>query len=187
MNFLQNKVPNNKWLASEKHLLIKQKLKPVVFPIDQEVKDNMYKMIDYVRMSQNPYLNDTQKIRPAIGIAANQIGANYQMYYVLLDKGKRKHEFAFINPQMKVINSSSFVALKNGEGCLSVKKAHPGLVPRNLKIEITAVDFFTNNKVSIKAQGILAIVFQHEQKHLNGELFYELINTVEKNKIRKIN
>jgi peptide deformylase len=67
--------------------------------------------------------------------------------------------------------------LPKGEGCLSVKENHKGIVPRHTRIGVKAIDLLHDNKpIEIDAEGILAICLQHEIDHLSGVLYYDHIN-----------
>ena len=66
--------------------------------------------------------------------------------------------------------------LKQGEGCLSVKDIHEGLIYRPARIKVKAYDAINKKDVTIKASNYLAIVFQHELDHFNGTLYYDHIN-----------
>ena len=57
------------------------------------------------------------------------------------------------------------------EGCLSVP-GYYGDVERFNKITVKGIDPH-NKKVTIKAEGFLARIFQHEIDHLEGHLFIE--------------
>lgn len=140
----------------------------------------MQKLIDWVRFSQDKKLNQDHEMIEAIGIAAPQIGANIDMHYILLpifDEKKQKTtyaEHALINPKI-IARSEQLAALKHGEGCLSVDKKHEGFVPRSYKIHVTGYDYLKKKNVSLTLRGYEAIVFQHEQDHLEKHLYYHHI------------
>jgi len=83
--------------------------------------------------------------------------------------------YAVINPQ--VVRRSR--EMEEGvEGCLSV----PGLVgevPRHQAVTVKGLDV-QGRKVRIKAEGLLARVFQHEIDHCDGILFIDHIDDPEK-------
>jgi len=137
-------------------------------------------------VSQDKKLNSSQKLIEAVGIAAPQIGVNIRMYYILVrffdEKTNRTTyvEHALINPKING-KSKQIVALENGEKCLSVdnfntNKKHEGLVPRSYKIHVSGYDFLKNKHVNLVARGFEAIVFQHEQDHLEKKIYYHHIN-----------
>jgi peptide deformylase len=106
-----------------------------------------------------------------IGLAANQIGLNIQVFVARVN-GKL---YSFFNPE--IIKSSEEILIED-EGCLSVPKTY-GKVERNEKVVLSAYD--KNNKpVKVKAVGVLARVFQHEVDHLNGILFIDKAKEIRK-------
>lgn len=97
------------------------------------------------------------------GVAGPQVGASKRIF--VYDIGEGPH--AFINP--KIISSGGEDWMI--EGCLSI----PGLqgeVPRAERVVVTGIDE-NGEKVKIKANGLLARVFQHEIDHLDGTLFVD--------------
>lgn len=98
-----------------------------------------------------------------LGLAAPQIGVSKRVF--VYDVGEGKH--AIINP--RIVKSSGEEAAV--EGCLSI----PGLqgeVPRALRVTVVGLDE-NGAKVKIKAEGLLARVFQHEIDHLDGMMFVD--------------
>ena len=115
-------------------------------------------------------------MRPAVGIAAIQLGIPKKMLAVVVpDEEGNSQEFALANARI-VSESVQLSYLKNGEGCLSVEKEHQGLVPRHARITVKAYDLLQNKEITIKASDYLAIVLQHEIDHFSGTLFYDRIN-----------
>lgn len=112
-----------------------------------------------------------------VGLAAPQVGVDSRLFVVdIPDFGKR----VFINPQ--IIETSIEVSCAE-EGCLSV----PGLwhdVERPSSIVVQAQD--EKGKVfTLKADGLLARAIQHENDHLNGVLFIDRLEEVEREKMVK--
>lgn len=98
-----------------------------------------------------------------VGLAANQIGIPLKLF--VYDVGDGPH--AMINPRI-VKKSGSQIGT---EGCLSI----PGLqgeVDRANVVVIEGLDE-NGNEVTIKGEGLLARVFQHETDHLEGKLFID--------------
>ena len=160
--------------------ILRQKCEEVVFPMEKQDKDTLQRMLQYVRDSRDDELAEKYNLQPAVGIAAPQIGVLKQMTAVVLDvedKNGDYHtvEYALVNPKI-VSHSVKQAALATGEGCLSVREEHTGLVPRAKRIRVKAFDLIQNKEVDIRARGHLAIVLQHEIDHLQGVLFYDHIN-----------
>jgi len=64
------------------------------------------------------------------------------------------------------------------EGCLSF----PGIflkIKRAQEVEVEGLDI-NGNEIKLKAQGLLARVFQHEIDHLDGILFFNRLNPIKK-------
>ena len=179
---LQNKKPEASWITQDTKPSLLQACADVIFPLTTKDENTMQRMIDWVRASQDEEFNSNNILTEAIGIAAPQIGENVKMNYILLPVSnqnetiKKYYEHALINP--KIIGKSKQIGyLKQGEGCLSVtNQRHEGLVPRSYKITVTGYDYLKKKNVTLTARGYEAIVFQHEQDHLEGKLFYHHIN-----------
>jgi peptide deformylase len=100
---------------------------------------------------------------PGVGLAANQIGVDKQVFVYDVGDGPS----VLLNPKIVRRRGSQLAT----EGCLSV----PGLqgdVRRASNVIAEGQDM-DGNKVQIKAEGLLARVFQHEIDHLNGTLFID--------------
>ncbi|WP_374696207.1 peptide deformylase [Spiroplasma endosymbiont of Polydrusus formosus] len=178
---LQNEIPTKDWLVFDNTSSIRQSSKEVAFPLASDNELVMKKLIDFVKYSQDPQKNNGHAIRPAVGLAAPQIGHNIKMYYIRIEdtdeetETKKITEHAMINP--KIIGKSNQLAcIKEGEGCLSVNGDKEGLVPRSFRIIVEGYDYLKQQQVTITVRSYEAIVFQHEQAHLEGKLYYDLIN-----------
>ena len=108
-----------------------------------------------------------------IGLAANQAGIDLRLV-VIETKDKI---WKIINPQIRKKRGSIVFE----EGCLSF----PGLSLKIKRAKEVWVDFLDvdGNKVSVKAEDILAVAFQHEVDHLDGILFIDHISYLERLKI----
>ncbi|MGL5268528.1 MAG: peptide deformylase [Spiroplasma sp.] len=182
LKLLQKEIPNPTWIVKDNKKALLSDCKSVFLPLSKKDELIMKKMIDWVRVSQqDKALNNSQKMTEAIGIAAPQIGANIKMYYILLPLFDEKInkityiEHALINPKISG-KSKQIGALKHGEGCLSVDYKHEGLVPRSYKIHVSGYDFLKKKHVNLVVRNYEAIVFQHEQDHLEKKLYYHHIN-----------
>ena len=158
---------------------LRNKSVPVPFPMlvkDQKLGKSLLR---YVRNSRDEDKAEKYNLKPAVGLAAPQIGVFRQMIAVMVDQEINGEdvtvELVLANP--KIISSSiQYGALAHGEGCLSVEIEHPGFVYRSARIKIKAIDAINNEEVEFRASGYLAIVLQHEIDHLSGILFYDHIN-----------
>ncbi|MEP0861180.1 MAG: peptide deformylase [Ignavibacterium sp.] len=125
---------------------------------------------------------ETMRNANGIGLAANQIGVNRQIFVVDISpvEGYEKYKpLALINPQIisKSDETSSFE-----EGCLSIPDLRADIIrPKGIQISY----FDTNMKEHrIEADDLLARVMQHEFDHLQGILFIDYLDD-EKKKIYK--
>lgn len=181
LKLLQKEMPTAKWIVKDNQTTLLSECKKITLPLNQADELIMQKLIDWVRVSQDEKLNQNHEMIEAIGIAAPQIGANVNMYYILVpifdEKSKKINYFehALINPKI-IARSEQIAALKHGEGCLSVDNKHEGLVPRSYKIHVTGYDYLKKKDINLIVRGYEAIVFQHEQDHLEKKLYYHHIN-----------
>ncbi|AWX69458.1 peptide deformylase [[Mycoplasma] anseris] len=156
--------------------ILREKSKPVPWPLKKEDDLLIQKMIFHVDNSQE---KDT-KFRPAVGVAAIQYGIPKQIFYILIKDHKDEIIFrdAVINPKL-LGHSEKKLALEEGEGCLSVNEKHPnqaGYVPRYARVVIQGYSYFEQKLKTFDVSGYTAIVFQHEYDHLQGNLFIDHIN-----------
>jgi len=156
------------------HPLLRTVVDEVALPLSDQDKDLMHQMLQYLRSSQNSKLAKKYKLLEGVGLAAPQIGLNKRIFAVRTDDDGVVYEYVLANP--KIISHSEGIAyLAKGEGCLSVKKDITGVVPRYQRLKITGYDP-SGELVTIKAQGFVGIILQHELDHLNGKMFYDHIN-----------
>jgi peptide deformylase len=136
-------------------------------------------------------MKETMLKANGIGLSANQIGLNFKMFVVLIPEkpslntdsvntiGKAKF-YAVFNPEIVKFSKKTSVM---EEGCLSVPGVY-GEVERPEKITLIGQDK-NGKKIKIKAEGLLARVFQHEVDHLNGILFTDRTKNIKKVEDRK--
>ena len=120
-------------------------------------------------------------IRPGVGIAAPQVGVAKRMFSMnctdFLDEKQTKYSYTVINPEI-IAKSDLMVYLPDGEGCLSVNRNTEGLVtPRHYKIIVKCALFDSVTEkvrnVKLTLEGYPAIVFQHENDHLDGIMYVD--------------
>ncbi len=116
----------------------------------------------------------TMKKNRGIGLAAPQVGVLKRAITVQTDlKGQRI--LVLVNP--KILKKSRETET-NEEGCLSFPDIFLK-IKRAKEIEIEGLDI-NGEKIEIKAQGLLARVFQHEVDHLDGILFFNRLSFIKK-------
>lgn len=99
-----------------------------------------------------------------IGLAANQVGLDLKVFVAQVE-GKF---YAVFNPEITKTSKATDVGV---EGCLSVPNITDE-VARSYRVTLKGFDK-SGKKITIKAWGLLARVFQHEVDHLNGKLFID--------------
>lgn len=148
----------------------------VITPLSKNDEDTIFSMLDYIIKSQDEEYIKKHNIRSGVGLAAPQIGINKKMIAIyFVDENNKEIKHALVNPKI-VSNSTRLIAIKSGEGCLSVKKDIQGYVYRYNKITVKAYDAIKKENVTFNAKGYEAIVLQHEIDHLSGILYYDRIN-----------
>lgn len=156
--------------------IVRTKSSPVPLPLSDEDRMLLTDMLHYVRDSQDGEKAEQQHLRPAVGIAAIQLGVPKKMIAIVVqDEEGVNEEYALVNPRI-ISESVQKSYLKNGEGCLSVEDVHEGLVPRSARVTVKGYDMLMDKEIKIKADDYLAIVLQHEIDHFSGTLFYDRIN-----------
>ncbi len=141
--------------------ILKKKAKPVK-AVTKEIRDLIRDM------------EETMRAAPGIGLAAPQVGHSIRL--ILVDIGEGLH--VVINPKITQRAGSHVMV----EGCLSVPRIEAP-VERSEKITVKGMNPQGKN-IEIKAEGLLAIVFQHEIDHLDGVLFVDRVK--DKNLIRYV-
>ncbi|MCQ2792390.1 MAG: peptide deformylase [Bacilli bacterium] len=168
-------------IIKDNNPLLRKKSVEVTMPLSKEDRDTLLKMLNYLKLSQDPeYLEKHPKVREGIGLAAPQIGLLKRMLVIYFKHDEEEITHVLVNPTI-ISNSARKCVLKSGEGCLSVDEPHEGVVYRDYKIKVKAYDALKEKDVTIVAAGIEAIVLQHEIDHLNGILYYDRINKMNPN------
>ncbi|MHB1205176.1 MAG: peptide deformylase [Rhodospirillaceae bacterium] len=122
---------------------------------------------------------ETMYDAPGVGLAAPQVGVLKRIIVVDAARdGAEPQPLKMANPE--IIWSSPETKLHE-EGCLSLPEEYEP-VERPDKIKVRYVD--ENNELrTIEADGLLAVVIQHEMDHLEGTLFVDHISTLKRNMI----
>ncbi|MEX0587343.1 MAG: peptide deformylase [Patescibacteria group bacterium] len=109
-----------------------------------------------------------QKDPEGVGLSANQVGLDLRLAIVRLnpeEQDSAPHLMTIVNPR---IVSRSSAGAKEYEGCLSVPNQY-GEVERAETVTVQFQDL-KGETLTIKAEGFLARIFQHEIDHLDGKL-----------------
>lgn len=160
---------------------IRQISQPVEMPLSKEDEQLLLDMHEFLVNSQDEEKSEKYQLRPAVGIAAVQLGILKRMCAIHVinynhdGNIKNTDDYALVNPKI-VSYTEKNSYLKDGEGCLSVNNDVAGLVPRHAKVTVKGYDVLTHQNVTIVARGFLSICLQHELDHFEGKLFYDRIN-----------
>ncbi|CAG9619884.1 peptide deformylase [Sutcliffiella rhizosphaerae] len=162
-------------IIKEGHPTLRRVADDVVLPPTLEDIATLDMMLEYLQNSQNPEISMQHDLRPGIGLAAPQINISKKMIAIhARDESGNLHSYKLLNPRI-VSHSVERSYLTTGEGCLSVDREVPGLVPRYARVTVKAVNT-EGEEVKLRLKGLIAIVFQHEIDHLNGVMFYDHID-----------
>ena len=113
---------------------------------------------------------------PGVGLAAIQVG--WDKSVLIFDISPSDHDRSLqvlINP--RIIDQEGEIISEN-EGCLSVPEFKAD-VKRYASILVQGVDR-EGRPLELEAQGMLAIVLQHETDHLKGKLFIDHVSALKR-------
>lgn len=131
---------------------------------------------DEIKMLSDAMI-DTLDEADGVGLAGPQVGVPEKIFVVHI-RGEKP--MVFINP---VITETSIETGVYEEGCLSIPGVYHDVV-RPLAVTIQAQD--VKGKVfTLKADGLLARVIQHENDHLHGKLYIDHLDEKEREKVVK--
>lgn len=150
-------------------LLLREKCKPV-----QKIDNRIRKILDDMA--------ETMYQAPGIGLAASQIGITERLIVVDIGNDEETNRqgklYKIVNPE--IVEKKGITEYE--EGCLSI----PGIkdyVKRAAEVTLKGLDE-TGKEISIAADGLLAICFQHELDHLEGILFIDHLSRLKRELIK---
>lgn len=162
-------------IVREGHPTLREVADEVSLPASKEDVELLRDMLQFLINSQNPEIAQKYELRSGVGLAAPQINVKKRMIAVhITDEKGTLYSYGLFNPKI-ISHSVEKSYLLRGEGCLSVDRDVPGIVPRFARITVTGTDI-EGNEVKLRLKGLPAIVFQHEIDHLNGVMFYDHID-----------
>lgn len=138
--------------------------KPVV-----KFDDNLRKIVQEMEETLK-----SQRSPEGVGLSANQVGLDLRLAIVRLNpeeshglpaQAGAPNLLAIVNP--RIVHQSP---IEDGEyeGCLSILDQY-GMVKRSRAVAVQFQDL-NGEKITVKATGFLARIFQHEIDHLDGRL-----------------
>lgn len=114
-------------------------------------------------------LIDTMYANDGVGLAAPQVGWSLQLF-VANPSQQAGRELVVANPVLEPSGGRAGIV----EGCLSVPKAWHR-VRRSARVQLRGQDL-SGHPLVLEAEGLLAIVLQHEVDHLDGRLFIDRLS-----------
>ena len=126
---------------------------------------------------------ETMRNASGIGLAANQIGLNKQIFVVDISPVEDYEKYkplAMINPK---IISKSDETISIEEGCLSIPELRAEVIrPKSIFVSFLDVNL---KEHTIEADELFARVIQHEYDHLQGVLFIDYFDDELKKRYKK--
>ncbi len=115
---------------------------------------------------------DTMDEADGVGLAGPQVGVQEKIFVVHIGDEK---PLVFINPE---IIETSIEVSPYEEGCLSIPGVYHEVI-RPSRVTVQAQDL-DGKAFTLKADGLLARVIQHENDHLSGILYIDHLSDDEK-------
>ena len=123
-------------------------------------------------------LTDTMYAHDGIGLAAPQVGRDLQVF-VANPSQRRGREVVVVNPVFGARRGRTAIT----EGCLSLPDVWER-VRRASDVRLSGQDLFGRPLV-LDADGLLAIVLQHELDHLQGQLFIDRLSWFHRQRVMR--
>ncbi len=118
---------------------------------------------------------ETMHAAGGVGLAAPQVGVPVRVIVIGIPG---EEDIALINPKVVRRTGERLV----DEGCLSIP-GYIGQIKRAMSVRVKGRDL-TGKEIRIKATELLAEVLEHEIDHLNGVLYIDYLDSMDK--LRKI-
>lgn len=157
-------------LVGYDHPLLRQKIKPLSFPLIEEDRQIICDMKYSIQPEQLKKVNAPWSA--AVGMAANQWGINKRIFLFCPEADTLSDLEVIINPSYEPLPDAAthtFLQEDIWEGCFSVPCAR-GNIRRYLAIRVTYQNELGETIVR-ELHGWPARVWQHENDHLNGLLY----------------
>jgi len=143
-------------LCVEPHPVLRRSARPVE-AFSEETRQMARDMIETM------YAND------GIGLAAPQVGRDLQLF-IANPSQERGREVVVVDPVLESAEGRTTIV----EGCLSLPNVWER-VRRAARVRLRGQDL-QGRPMAIEADGLLAIVLQHEFDHLQGRLFIDRVS-----------
>lgn len=124
---------------------------------------------------------ETMYDAPGVGLAAPQVGVSKRI--IVVDPAREGEPPAPLKMANPEIVWASEETKPHEEGCLSLPEEYQEVV-RPASIKVRYVD--EQNEIrTLDADGLLAVIIQHEMDHLEGLLFVDHLSALKRNMIIK--
>jgi peptide deformylase len=140
--------------------------------------------VDRVDAATAKLMNDmleTMYDAPGVGLAAPQVGVSKRI--IVVDPAQEKEAprpLKMANPEILWASEDT---KEHEEGCLSLPEEYE-VLKRPARIKVRYVD--EHNEIrTLEADGLLAVVIQHEMDHLEGVLFVDHLSALKRTMIIK--
>jgi len=158
-------------------------IRPILFYPDKRLR-NPGKEVEEFNAELRQLLDDmaeTMYAAPGVGLAAPQLGLSMRLFIVdvATEEDEPSDLRVFINPE--IIEAEGDTTFN--EGCLSF----PGIreeVDRAERIKVRAFDR-DGKPFELEADGLLAIVIQHENDHLDGKLMIDHLSVLRRRLVHR--
>ena len=110
---------------------------------------------------------ETMYAAPGVGLAANQVGLRMSCFVY---DDREGHTGFVANPELSEPEDEETIE----EGCLSIPGPyHPTVRALRVRLRGAALD---GSPLDLRAEGLLARIFQHETDHLSGMLYIDRLD-----------
>ncbi|HEY7658978.1 MAG TPA: peptide deformylase, partial [Actinomycetota bacterium] len=110
---------------------------------------------------------ETMLAAPGVGLAGNQVGRRLACFVY---DDRDGHAGFVANPGLSELEGEDAI----DEGCLSIPGPYH-LTSRAFSVRLRGRDL-SGAPIAVRAEGLLARIFQHETDHLNGALFIDRLD-----------
>ncbi len=127
---------------------------------------------------------ETMYAAPGVGLAAPQVGISKRI--IVIDVGIDQPDGTRLPNLIQMANPeilSSEGEIEWEEGCLSIPEFSIKM-KRKAKVTVKGLDK-SNKTVEIKAEGLLAVAFQHEIDHIDGKLLIDKVSSIKREMYKK--
>jgi peptide deformylase len=122
---------------------------------------------------------ETMYDAPGVGLAAPQVGVDKRVIVIDIGTEENRSPILLANPKIE----KSEGELLYEEGCLSLPEFITE-VKRKERVTVSGIDV-KGNEVTYDADGLLAVVFQHEIDHLDGILLVDKVSRLKRDVYRR--